>query len=630
MCGIAGTLSLDPSFRVTEELVTRMRDSIAHRGPDGAATWVSEDGRIGLGFRRLAIIDLSEAAMQPMPNEDGDLRIVFNGEIYNHAEIRPELERLGHRFRTDHADTEVLVHGFEEWGIDVLHRLRGMFAFAAWDARSNELWLVRDRIGIKPLYWSLHHGRLSFASEIKALLEDPAQERAVDEEALYHYLSFLTTPAPQTLFRGIRKLAGGTWLRVSADGEVREERYWDAWDETEPLDGVSEDEIAMRVLDELRTSVQLRKVSDVPVGVFLSGGIDSSTNAALFSEGETRPIKTFSIGYDGDYATYTNEFEYARRMAELVGAEHHERRLTQDDLLDFLPRMVRLQDEPIADPVCVPVYYVSKLARDNGVVVAQVGEGADELFWGYPSWKTLLGLQRYDDLPVPRALKRAGVALATAAGQGDRREVEFLRRGSLGQPIFWSGAESFTQAQKQTLLSPRLRRELDGLSSWDVIEPIRRRFEAKALEPSHLNWMSYVDLNLRLPELLLMRVDKMSMGVGLEGRVPFLDHRFVGLALSIPEKTKTNGGTLKHILKKAVRGVIPDELIDRPKQGFGVPVYEWLFDRLGDRARQELDEFTQKTDLLDRGAVLRLVDAKPGAEVWYLLNLALWWKEFIA
>jgi asparagine synthase (glutamine-hydrolysing) len=631
MCGIAGTLSFDPAaFRVTDDLVTRMRDSIAHRGPDGAATWVADDGRIGLGFRRLAIIDLSDAAMQPMPNEDGSVRIVFNGEIYNHAEIRPELERLGHVFRTDHADTEVLVHGFEEWGIDVVHRLRGMFAFAAWDERTRELWLVRDRIGIKPLYWSMHHGRLSFASEIKALLQDPQQERAVDEESLYHYLSFLTTPAPQTLFRGIRKLAGGTWLRVSENGEVREERYWDAWDEVEPLDGVSDDEIAARVLDELRTSVQLRKLSDVPVGVFLSGGIDSSTNAALFSEGETRPIKTFSIGYEGDYSTYTNEFDYARRMAKLVGAEHHERRLTQDDLLDFLPEMVRLQDEPIADPVCVPVYYVSKLARDNGVVVAQVGEGADELFWGYPSWKTLLGLQRYDDLPVPRVLKRAGVSLATAAGKGHRREVEFLRRGSLGQPIFWSGAESFTEAQKQSLLSPRLRRELAGLTSWDAIEPIRRRFDAKAWEASPLNWMSYVDLNLRLPELLLMRVDKMSMGVGLEGRVPFLDHRFVGLALSIPQKAKTNGGTLKYILKKAVRGVIPDELIDRPKQGFGVPVYEWLFDRLGDVARKELDEFTQKTDLLDRGAVLRLVDAKPGAEVWYLLNLALWWKEYVA
>lgn len=632
MCGIAGTLSFDPAaFRVEDPFVDRMRDTMAHRGPDGARTWVSDDGRIGLGFRRLAIIDLSDEAMQPMPNEDGSIRVVFNGEIYNHADIRRELEATGnHRFRTDHSDTEVIVHAFEEWGIDCLHRFRGMFALGLWDDRAQELWLARDRIGIKPLYWSLHHGRLSFASEIKALLTDPEQERAVDETALFHYLSFLTTPAPQTLFKGIRKLAGGTWLRVTAAGDLREERWWDVWEHTDPLTEASEEEIAARLLEELRTSVRLRKLSDVPVGVFLSGGIDSSTNAALFSEGEGRPIKTFSIGYEGEYETYANEFHYARRMAELVGAEHHERRLTVDDLVDFLPEMVRLQDEPIADPVCVPVYYVSKLARDHGVIVCQVGEGSDELFFGYPSWKTLLALQRYDDLPVPRALKLAGVGAARMVGKETRREVEYLRRGAHGLPIFWSGAESFTQAQKQRLLSPRLRRELDGLTSWDAIAPIRRRFEEAAWERSHLNWMSYVDLNLRLPELLLMRVDKMSMGVSLEGRVPFLDHVFVQLAMSIPQKAKTNGGALKHILKKAVRGLIPDELVDRPKQGFGVPVYEWFFDRLGAEARRELDAFTRETDFLDRAEVMRYLDARRGPEVWYLLNFALWWKEYIA
>ena len=630
MCGINGTLALTDDYRVDRELLDRMRDTLEHRGPDGAASWVADDGRIGLAFRRLAIIDLSETAMQPMPNEDGSVRVVFNGEIYNHLDLRRELQELGHAFRTDHSDTEVIVHGFEQWGIDVLHRLRGMFAIAVWDERARTLWLARDRIGIKPLYWSLHHGRLSFASEIKALLQDPQQDRAVDEPSLYHYLSFLTTPAPQTLFRGIKKLAGGTWLRVGPDGDVREQRYWDVLDDVEPLTGVSDDEIAARVLDELRTSVRLRKLSDVPVGVFLSGGIDSSTNAALFSEGEGAPVKTFSIGYEGDYDTYKNEFGYARQMAERIGADHHERRLTIDDALDFLPQMVRLQDEPIADPVCIPVYFVSKLARDNGVTVAQVGEGADELFWGYPSWKTLLNLQRYDDLPVPRALKQAGVSLATALGKGQRREVEYLRRGAAGVPVFWGGAESFTEAQKQALLSPRLRRDLDGLTSWEALEPIRRRYDDGAWEQSHLHWMSYLDLNLRLPELLLMRVDKMSMGVSLEGRVPFLDHRFVELAMSIPEKSKTNGGTLKHILKKAVRGVIPDELIDRPKQGFGVPVYEWFFDRLGDQARRELDEFTCETDFLDRGEVMRYVDEQRGPEVWYLLNFALWWKEYVA
>jgi asparagine synthase (glutamine-hydrolysing) len=366
------------------------------------------------------------------------------------------------------------------------------------------------------------------------------------------------------------------------------------------------------------------------VGVFLSGGIDSSTNAALFSEGEGAPIKTFSIGYEGEYHTYKNEFDYARRMADIVAADHHERRLTVNDALGFLPTMVRLQDEPIADPVCIPVYFVSKLARDNGVIVAQVGEGSDELFWGYPSWKTLLKLQRYDDLPVPRALKQAGVALATAIGKGQRREVEYLRRGAEGIPVFWGGAESFTEAQKRALLSARMRSELAGLTSWEALAPIRRRFDDGAWEPSHLNWMSYLDLNMRLPELLLMRVDKMSMGVSLEGRVPFLDHKFVELAMSIPEKSKTNGGTLKHILKKAVRGVIPDELIDRPKQGFGVPVHEWFFDKLGDEARRELDRFTRETDFLDRTEVMRYVDAKRGPEVWHLLNFALWWKEFVA
>jgi asparagine synthase (glutamine-hydrolysing) len=255
MCGINGTLAVDDAYRVDPTLLARMRDTLAHRGPDGAESWVSDDARVGLAFRRLAIIDLSETAMQPMPNEDGAVRVVFNGEIYNHLEIRRALQELGHEFRTDHSDTEVIVHGFEEWGIDVLHRLRGMFAIGVWDAREQALWLARDRIGIKPLYWTLHHGHLNFASEIKALLIDPQQERAVDEESLYHYLSFLTTPAPQTLFRGIRKLAGGTWLRVGANGDVREQRYWDVWDGVEPLTAMSEDEIAARVLDELRTSV---------------------------------------------------------------------------------------------------------------------------------------------------------------------------------------------------------------------------------------------------------------------------------------------------------------------------------------------------------------------------------------
>jgi asparagine synthase (glutamine-hydrolysing) len=629
MCGIVGRLrtaeSADP---IDTRLIERMRDTMAHRGPDGTGLWSAPDGTVALGFRRLAIIDLSEQANQPMCNEDGSIWIVYNGEIYNHAELRSELADR-YRWKTDHSDTEVILHAFEEWGIDAIERFRGMFAIGLWDARRRELWLVRDRIGIKPLYYSVRPGHVTFASEIKAILADPQQPRALNAEAFYHYLSFLTTPAPLTLFSGIRKLAPGTWMRVRPNGEILEHRYWDVWDHTKPLQDLSDDAIAERLLSELRTSVQLRKVSDVPVGVFLSGGIDSSTNAALFSENETRPIQTFSIGYKHDSPSYRNEFTYARKMAEIVGADHHERELDVDDLIRFLPRMVHLQDEPIADPVCVPVYYVSELARQNGVIVCQVGEGADELFCGYPSWKRMLDLQRLDDLAVPTLLKSAGAMALRAAGKEHRREYEFLRRGIADIPVFWSGADALTDTQKRSLLGPAIRTSLNGLTSFDAIKPIRDRFDAKAWERSHLNWMSYADLSLRLPELLLMRVDKMSMGVSLEGRVPFLDHKFVELAMSIPAEVKTRHGTLKYILKKAVRGVIPDELIHRPKQGFGVPVHEWLLDRLGGTARRVIVDFSSRTDIFDEVEAMRIVDERQALATWILLNFALWHQHFI-
>jgi asparagine synthase (glutamine-hydrolysing) len=632
MCGIAGVLALNSTFRATEAYVTRMRDTMPHRGPDGAGTWISPDGVVGLGHRRLSIIDLSEAAAQPMSNEDGTVWVSFNGEIYNHREIRAELERIGgHRWRTDHSDTEVIVHAFEQWGIDCIHRFRGMFAMALWDSRARELWLVRDRIGIKPLYYAFHGGRLVFASEIKALLSDPALPRAVDEEAFFHYLSFMTAPAPQTLFAGVRKLPAATWMRVTENGDVREERYWDPLDHHVLLDGASDAEIAERVLAELRTAVTLRKVSDVPVGVFLSGGIDSSTNVALFSEGEAGCVKAFSIGYRGSYDTHQNELHHARRMAGEVGAEYHERLLDQDDLLTFLPEMIHLQDEPNGDPVCVPLYYVSKLARDAGVVVCQVGEGADELFWGYPSWKQMLNLQELSDRVPFAAAKRGAVHLLGMHPRlRDNVRLEWLRRAGEGVPLFWSGMEAFTEIQKRRLLHPTLRKRFSGYSSWEAVRPEHERFLRKAHEPSTLNWMTYADLHLRLPELLLMRVDKMSMGVSLEGRVPFLDHKMVELALSIPQAVKVRNGTLKHVLKKAVRGVIPDDLIDRKKQGFSVPVNEWFLDRVGERVRAELDAFCARTGYLDRREVAALMDRGRGPHAWYLMNFALWHKHWFS
>lgn len=603
---------------------------MAHRGPDGAGLWVSSDRRVCLAHRRLSVIDLGSAAGQPMVDSSGSVALVFNGEIYNHADLRRELELSGiGLWKTDHSDTEVILQAYLRWGIGCLDRFRGMFGLGIWDGRSRELWLARDRRGVKPLYWTARNGQIAFASEIKALLADPHQPKEINPTALYHYLSFLTTPAPETLFKGIRKIPAGGLVRVKADGTILEKNWYDLRGKGQATDGRSEEEVAQGLLKKLRESVSLRKISDVPVGVFLSGGIDSSTNAVLFSEGESSRIKTFCIGFEGS-RTYTNENALARDMARRLGAEHHEKMLRVEDLIDFIPRMVELQDEPIADPVCVPVYFVSKLAREHGVIVAQVGEGSDELFWGYDSWKTYLKLDRLNRLPVPQILKRTGLDLLRAAGQGCGPQAELLRRAVEQEPIFWSGAEAFREAEKQTLLGPRLKTELHGFSSWEVIRPLFQKFRESGLEQHPVQWMAYADLHLRLPELLLMRIDKMGMGVGLEARVPFLDHEFVEYAMGIPARMKTAGGESKHILKKAVRGLIPQAVLNRPKQGFGAPVAEWYRQKLGPPMRASIQRFVSETGLLDAEAVRKVLDSGRGTEVWYLFNLAEWWRHWFA
>lgn len=629
MCGIVGALSFN-DFKITPDYLNKMRDKLVHRGPDGANTWIGDNGHVGLGHQRLAIIDRSEWASQPMSNHDKTLWLCFNGEIYNHEEIRQELNRVGaFTWKTSHSDTEVLLHAFQHWGIGCLQYFRGMYAFALWDQRAQALWLVRDRLGIKPLYYSFHHNRLTFASEIKALLADPDQKRAINEEGLFHYLSFLTTPAPQTLFKDIYKLPPATYLRIDANGTTQQETYWDVYDHTTPLTHASEADVAERILAELKTSVQLRTVSDVPVGVFLSGGIDSSTNACLLSQHTQQPIHTFSIGYQGNHPSYPSELPFARTIAEKIGSQHHEYLMSMDDLIDFLPQMVSLQDEPIADPVCVPVYFVSKMAREQGIIVCQVGEGADELFWGYPSWKIKLRLQHLSQIRGTHSMQKLALHGLRLMGKKQSLQYELLRRGTLKQPIFWGGAEAFTESQKRHLLSDTFSQRFKDHSSFAAIEPIYQRFLEKTWDPHWLNWMSYLDLNFRLPELLLMRVDKMTMGASIEGRVPFLDHKFVELAMSIPASMKTTDGVLKYILKKSVQGVIPDEIIHRKKQGFGVPIYEWLFDKLGAYARDKIKTFCAQTDFLNEQAVDGLFEKHRGAQIWYLLNLALWWEEFM-
>jgi asparagine synthase (glutamine-hydrolysing) len=609
-------------------MVARMRDTMAHRGPDDAGIFMSPDGRLGLGHRRLSILDLSSLGHQPMSSPAGRYWIVFNGEIYNFRELRNELLPKGYRFRSM-SDTEVLLALFAEDGPDMLHRLRGMFALAIWDARDQRLWMARDRIGIKPLYYTFRDGRVLFASEIKAILAFPGIPRAVHLPALYHYLSFLTTPAPLTLFEGIHKLPAGHTLTVERDGTSRFTEWWDVFHGVRPLTAGDTAALPERILDLLRESIRYRMVSDVPLGALLSGGIDSSTTVALMAELTDRPVETFSIGFSGEERY--NEFHYARQIAARFRANHHEVQIGVQDLIDFLPQLVHHQDEPIGDPVCVPVYFVARLAKQHGVTVCQVGEGSDELFCGYLLWGWFLSAARWNRpfRTLPKPLRRLAPALLRAAGQQQGLPYECLRRGAEGETLFWSGAEAFFETQKAALLTPWVRQRVGRLSSHEVVLEHRRRFLERAPNQDELTWMGYMDLKLRLPELLLMRVDKMTMATAVEARVPFLDHEFVRLAMAIPQAIKVRDGELKHLLKRAVRGVIPDPIIDRRKQGFGVPVAEWFLRGLGPVMRQSLRRFTVDQPYFEAGYVDRLLQTNNATLSWFLFNFALWHRHWI-
>ena len=432
----------------------------------------------------------------------------------------------------------MIVHAFEQWGIDCLQRFRGMFALAIWDARSRELWLARDRIGIKPLYYSTTGGQLAFGSRDQGAPRGPGAAAAHRHEARLPLPVVPDDAGATDVLRGHPEARPARGSR----GRERDDREAALVGRLGPRRAARSasptSEIAERVLAELRTSVELRKVSDVPVGVFLSGGIDSSTNAALFSEGESRPVR-----HSRSATTATTPRIPASSLRASDGRADRRRasrahRLAGRPASRSCPRWCGSRTSRSPTPSACP----STTSRSSPVETAssscQVGEGADELFWGYPSWRTHLRLQRADDLPVPAYAKRAGLAALAAAGRERSRPYEFLRRGAEGVPVFWGGAEAFTETQKRRLLGPELRASVGGLTSWEALAPIRQRFDDGAWDASHLNWMTYLDLRLRLPELLLARIDKMSMGVGLEGRVPFLDHKFVELALSIPPRRR--------------------------------------------------------------------------------------------
>jgi asparagine synthase (glutamine-hydrolysing) len=638
MCGIVGVFNCDGAPFDPKRLA-ELRDTMTHRGPDANGLWLREPARdVSFGHRRLAIIDLSDAGRQPMLNEDGSVVVTFNGEIYNHELLRSELERGGHRFRS-RCDAEVLVHLYEEHGAEMVHRLVGMFAFAIWDEPRERLLLARDRLGIKPLYYVDDGQRLAFASEIKALLP-LLPRREIDPLALTHYLTFVAVPPPRTLFAGVSKLAPASTLLITRDGLGEQRRYWDPIADRADYDGAPVDWLA-ELRFRLERSIDRRMMSDVPVGVFLSGGVDSSTNVALMSRLIDEPLNTFSVGFRD--APQFNEFEWARKIADRFSTRHHEVVIDAEDLWRFMPDLVFHQDEPIADPVCVPLYFLAKLAKDSGVTVVHVGEGADELFAGYPIYveahrRALREWRWFRSLPAPLrsvAGRAGGAVLGSRPGYEVRGEA--LRRGA--QPdgqLWWGGAVAFYERGLDRLTTDRLRKDAHGAPPRDVVGDIAadaRRAGAR----DELDGLIYQDLRLRLPELLLMRVDKLTMAKAVEARVPFLDHEVVELAMAMPAEEKIRDGVGKHVLKRAVGDLLPDDLVWRPKQAFGTPVSQWFRAELGDELAGRLERSAvNELGYLNRTTIDRLVAehrsgrAERSFQLWNLLNLAFWFDHWIA
>ena len=639
MCGICGVWEYGASEGSIEtSLIARMRDEMTHRGPDDSGELIFDNNRGGFGFRRLSIIDLSAAGHQPMHGCDENTWLVFNGEIYNHAELRTGLEARGHRYAS-RTDSETILHLYEEHGVDFIHEIEGDYAIALWDATQQQLVLVRDRIGVKPLYFYHRDGRFIFASEIKAILQHPAVTADIDEQSLYHYLTFLTTPAPTTLFRDIQKLPAGHVLTLKRDGTLNIQQYWDALPPAEPIIR-DESEHRAEILRLLRESIRKRMMSDVPFGVFLSGGVDSSANVALMSELMSRPVETFTVGFTD--AEYLNELQSARRIANEFSTNHHEVIISEKEMQDFLPRLVFHQDEPIADPVCVPLYYVSQLARDSGTIVVQVGEGSDEIFSGYDNYVKHLRIYesfwRHAEV-LPRSLRRALSSLSRPALEATGRKraaIELIRRLGADEPLFWGGVVVYDETFKPRVLSQSLRQRMNGFSSLQVVEPYLKLIEQERPQSDFLARMTYLELKLRLPELLLMRVDKITMATSVEARVPFLDHHLVEYALGVPRSLKVEGTTGKHILKRALENILPHDLLYEPKRGFGAPVREWFRDGLGGWFDEHLLNSTmRKRDLLDYSFVARMLEEHRsrkrdwGFHLWALLNLSLWYERWI-
>jgi asparagine synthase (glutamine-hydrolysing) len=626
MCGIAGLVRFD-SQPADPSIVKRMTDAIAHRGPDGEGFLVS--GAVGLGHRRLAIIDLSEAADQPLSNEDHTVHVIYNGEIYNFQEIRAELEARGHRFKS-RTDSEVIVHGYEEWGTDCLTRFNGMFAFALWDDRLQRLWLVRDRIGVKPLFYAVSRDAIRFGSEIKAVIADPGVARRLDVDALQQYLAFNYLPAPNTLFRDVRQVEPGHYLLVDRSGTVRDVEYWDVkYDEG--ADGTEKayvEELSALLSD----SVRLRLISDVPLGVFLSGGVDSSGVAYWMSRHQSQPVRSFSIGFQEDSF---NELPYAREVAASVGAEHRERVLGAD-VGTMLPTIVRHAEEPTADSSMLAVYHLAELARRD-VTVALSGDGADDILAGYETHQAYYVHRAYRALP---SMLRRGVIAplvqrlppSNAKVSTTEKLKRFVAAGNqCAEDAHASWRMVFDGVTRRQLLAPLG----ESATTADPLQAYRDSF-ARTNARHPLNRMLYVDTRLYLPADMLVKIDRMTMAHGLEAREPYLDYRLVEFAARLPVRFKLKRFTQKkYLLKAALDGRVPSRALYRKKQGFNVPKGNWMRDRLRPFVADMLSpRRIREQGLLDPATVARILESHFAAredhshQIWSLLVLTSWFEQF--
>ncbi len=625
MCGITGFISKDKnsSVEARELVLDKMCRIITYRGPDEQGTVVKD--RAALGMRRLSIIDI-KSGQQPIFNEDGNLAIVFNGEIYNFQELKKELESLGHRFKT-HSDTETILHAFEEFGADCLEKLRGMFAFAIWNFLEETLFLARDRVGKKPLFYTLtKDGSFVFGSELKTLLAHGEIDKQVDFAALDAYLTFGYVPEEFCIFKGVQKLAPAHFL-VFKNGKIHTEKYWD-FNYQQPANIKSEDEYIEVLREKIRDAVDVRLISEVPLGAFLSGGVDSSTIVAMMSQIAKIPVKTFSIGFNEDSF---DELKYARVAAKHFGTEHHEFIVTPD-LVNIVDELVWHFDEPFADSSALPTFMVSKMAREFVTVVLS-GDGGDELFAGYTRYVT--DKKRSAFAHLPEAIRSGVLQQISRKLPHGAPGKNYLYNVSLNTiDRYIDSVSQFNSQRKEYLYSKDFRANLNG--AFGAGERQFRTLAESIATGNGIDNLLYLDSKTYLPGDILTKVDRMSMANSLEARAPLLDHKLIEFVVNIPPALKLKGLETKYILKKAMEGIVPNEILYREKQGFGVPIGEWINSQLREKIRADLsDQRTLERGYFEKSYVQSLLDEHSKGrrdhshQLWQLWMLELWHRKFM-